>query len=174
MRAWRLHFWVPSLALWCKRQFWWQCGSPLPCGSRLWVGAASCFSVATLSSSSATETMKTVPQVCSERHSCRPTLAPASPSFLWLCCCCSVTSSSPTLWDPMDCSTPGLPVCHCLPEFAQVHVHCIGETIQPSYPLSPFSPSAINLSQHQGLFQWVSCLFYKHPIPSIYLVILFF
>ena len=58
----------------------------------------------------------------------------------------------------MDCSTPGLPVPHHLLEFAQVHVHCIGDTIQPSQPLSPFSLSNFNLSQHQGLFQWVSSL----------------
>ena len=54
----------------------------------------------------------------------------------------------------MDCSTPGLPVPHHLLEFAQVHVHCIGDAIQLSHPLVPSSPSAFNLSQHQGLFQW--------------------
>jgi len=59
----------------------------------------------------------------------------------------------PTLCDPMDCSFPGLLVLHHLPEFAQVHVHCIGDTIQPSYPLMPCSPSALNLSQCQRLFQ---------------------
>ena len=56
---------------------------------------------------------------------------------------------------PMDCSTPGLPVHHQLPEFTQTHVHWVGDAIQPSYPLSSPSP-ALNLSQHQGLFQWVS------------------
>ena len=55
------------------------------------------------------------------------------------------------LCDPMDCSMPGLPVPHHLPEFAQVHVHCIGDTIQPSHPLTP--SSALSLSQHQRLFQ---------------------
>ena len=55
------------------------------------------------------------------------------------------------LCEPMDCSTPGLPVPHYLPEFAQVHVHCLSDAIQPSYPLTP--SSALNLSQHQGLFQ---------------------
>ena len=54
----------------------------------------------------------------------------------------------------MDCSTPGLPVPHHLLEFAQVHVHCIGDAIQLSHPLVPSSPSAFSLSQHQGLFQW--------------------
>ena len=66
---------------------------------------------------------------------------------------CSVTKSCPTLHNPMDCSTPSLPVPHRLLEFAQVHVHCIGDAIQPSHPLSPSSPSAFNLSQHEGLFQ---------------------
>ena len=74
------------------------------------------------------------------------------------CCCCSVAQSCPTLCDSMDCSMPGLPVPHHLLEFAQVHVHCIGDPIQPSHPLMLPSPSALNLSQHQGLFQWVSRL----------------
>ena len=65
--------------------------------------------------------------------------------------CCSVTQSFPTLCKPMDCST-GFPVLHYLPEFVQTHVHWVSEAIQPSHPLSPPSP-ALNLSQHQGLFQ---------------------
>ena len=69
-----------------------------------------------------------------------------------ICCCCSVAKS---LYDPMDCSTPGSPVLHYLPEFVQIHVHWVGDAIQPSHPLSSPSPSALNLSQHQGLFQWV-------------------
>ena len=59
------------------------------------------------------------------------------------CFCCSVTQSCPILCDPMDCSTPGLPVPHHLLEFAQHHVHCIGDAVQPSHPLTPSSPSAI-------------------------------
>ena len=59
-------------------------------------------------------------------------------------------------WNPMDCSTPGLPVHHQLPELAQTHVHRVGDAIQPSHPLSSPSPPTFNLSQHQGLFQWVS------------------
>ena len=62
----------------------------------------------------------------------------------------------PTLFDPMDCSTPGLPVHHQLPAFTQTHVHRVGDAIQPSHPLSSPSPPAFNLSQHQGLFKWVS------------------
>ena len=53
----------------------------------------------------------------------------------------------------MDSNMPGLPVPHHLPEFAQVHVHCIDDAIQPSHPLTPSSPSALDLFQHQGLFQ---------------------
>ena len=68
----------------------------------------------------------------------------------------SVTQSCPILCDPMNCSTPGLPVHHQLPESTQTHVHCVGDAIQPSHPLlSPYSP-AINLSQRQALFKWVS------------------
>jgi len=70
-------------------------------------------------------------------------------------CCCSVAQSCPTLCDPMDCDTPGLPVHHHLPEFPQTHVHWVSDAIQPSYPLSFFSPPAFYISQHQGLFQWV-------------------
>ena len=72
------------------------------------------------------------------------------------CCCCSVAKSCLTLCDPMDCSMPGFPVLHHLLEFAQTHVHWVSDAIQPSRPLSCPSPPAFNLSQHQGLFQWVS------------------
>ena len=61
-----------------------------------------------------------------------------------------------TLCSPMDCSTPGLPIPHYLLEFTQTHVHRVGDALQPSHPLSPSSPPALSLSQHQGLFQWVS------------------
>ena len=64
---------------------------------------------------------------------------------------CSVAQSCPTLCDPMDYSMPGFPVIHYHPEFAQTHVHCISDAIQPSHPLSSPSPPAFNLSQHQGL-----------------------
>ena len=68
----------------------------------------------------------------------------------------SVAQSCPTLCNPMNCSTSGLPVYHQLPEFTQTHVHRVGDAIQPSHPLSSPSPPAFNLSQHQGGFQWVS------------------
>ena len=58
------------------------------------------------------------------------------------CCCCSVTQSCMTLFDPMDCSTPGFPVLHHLPEFAQSHVHQVSDAIQPSHLLSSPSPLA--------------------------------
>ena len=67
-----------------------------------------------------------------------------------------VCQPCPTLCDPMDCSTPGLPVYHQLPKFAQTHVHRVSDAIQPSHPLSSPSPPAFSLSQHQGLFQGVS------------------
>ena len=57
---------------------------------------------------------------------------------------------------PMDCSIPGLSVHHQLPEFTQTHIHWVGDAIQPSYLLSHPSPPVLNLSQHQGFFQWVS------------------
>ena len=65
----------------------------------------------------------------------------------------SVTQSCLTLCDPMNRSTPGLPVHHQLPEFTQTQVHRVGDAIQPSYPLLPTSPPATNPSQHQSLFQ---------------------
>ena len=68
----------------------------------------------------------------------------------------SVAQSCPTLCEPMNHSTPGLPVHHQLLESTRTHVHWVDDAIQASYPLSSPSPPALNLSQHQGLFQWVS------------------
>ena len=67
----------------------------------------------------------------------------------------SVAQSCPPLCDPMNRSTPGLPVHHQLPEFTQTLVHCVNDAIQPSHPLSSPSPPALNLSQHQGLFKLI-------------------
>ena len=61
----------------------------------------------------------------------------------------SVAQLDPTLYQPMDCSTPGFPVHHQVPEFTQTHVHWVGDAIQPSHPLSSPSPPAFNQSQHQ-------------------------
>ena len=69
-----------------------------------------------------------------------------------------------TLCDPMDCSTPGFPVHHQLPELTQTHVHWVGDATQPSNPLSVPSPPAFNLSQHQGVFQLVSSL---HQVAKV-------
>ena len=68
----------------------------------------------------------------------------------------SVSQPCPTLCEPMNHSTPGLPVHHQLSEFTLTHVHWVGDAIQPSHPLSSPSPPALNLSQHQDLFKWVS------------------
>ena len=76
----------------------------------------------------------------------------------------SVAQSCPTLCNPMNHSTPGLPVHHRLPEFTQTHVHWVGDAIQPSHPLSFPSPPAPNPSQHQGFFQWVNSL---HEVAKV-------
>jgi len=83
---------------------------------------------------------------------CTPDLLVTHDSFS------SVTLSCPILGDPINCSTSGLPVHHQLPEFTQTQVHWVGDAIQPSHPLSSPSPPAFNLSQYQGLFQWVGSL----------------
>ena len=75
----------------------------------------------------------------------------------------SVTQSCPTLCDPMNRSTPGLPVHHQLPEFTQTHMHQVGHAIQASHPLSSPSPPAPNPSQHQGLFQGVNSFGMRWP-----------
>ena len=77
----------------------------------------------------------------------------------------SVAQPCPTLCNPMDCSTPGLPVHHQLLEFTQTHVHWVGDAIQSSHPLPLPSPPTFNLSQHQGLFQWVSC---SHQVAKVW------
>ena len=76
----------------------------------------------------------------------------------------SVTQSCLTLCNPMDCSVPGFPVHHQLPECTQTHIYWVGDAIQPSHPQSSPSPPAFNLSQHQGLFTWVSS---SHQVAKI-------
>ena len=76
----------------------------------------------------------------------------------------SVAQSCPTLCNPMNCSTPGLPVHHQLPEFTQTHIHRVGDAIQLSHPLSSPSPPAPNPSQHQGLFQGVNS---SHEVAKV-------
>ena len=76
----------------------------------------------------------------------------------------SVTQLCLTLCDPMNSSTPGLPVHHHLPEFTQTHVHQVRDAIQPSHPLSSPSPPAPNPSQHHSLFQWVNS---SHEVAKV-------
>ena len=76
----------------------------------------------------------------------------------------SVAQSCPTLCDPTNRSTPGLPVHHQLPEFTQTHIHRVRDAIQPSHSLSSPSPPAPNPSQHQSLFQWVNS---SHEVAKV-------
>ena len=83
----------------------------------------------------------------------------------------SVAQPCLIFWNPIDCSTPGLPVHHQLSEFTQTHVHRVGDAIQPSHPLSPPSPPAPNPSQHQGLFKWVSS---SHEVAKVLVVTVYY
>ena len=105
---------------------------------------------------------------------CRLLCCFCSPLDLWIWCLLpfpnleslhftSVAQSCPTLCDPMNRSKPGLPVHHQLLESTQIHVHWLGDGIQPSHPLLSPSP-AFNLSQNQGLFQWVSS---SHQVAKV-------
>ena len=76
----------------------------------------------------------------------------------------SVTQLCLILCDPMNSSTPGLPVHHQLPEFTQTHIHRVSDAIQPSYLLLSPSPPAPNPSQHQSLFQWVNS---SHEVAKV-------
>ena len=77
-------------------------------------------------------------------------------TVLYPSCCCSVSKLCPALCNTMDCNTPASSGFHYLLELTQSHVHWVNYAIQPSHPLWSPSPPALNLSQHQGLFQWVS------------------
>ena len=91
-------------------------------------------------------------------------------TFMSFCLCIfniqfsSVTESCPTLCNPMNCNTPGFLAHHQLPEFTQTQVHWVSDAIQPSHPLSSPSPPSLNLSQHQGLFKWVSA---SHQVAKV-------
>ena len=90
---------------------------------------------------------------------------PGQCAIIWfLCCCCLVAKSCPTLCNLMDCSMPGFPAHHQLLELAQTYVHQISDAIQLSHPLSSPSPPAFNLSQHHGLFKWVSS---SHQVAEV-------
>ena len=79
-------------------------------------------------------------------------------------CCCLVAQSCSTIYDPVNCSMLGFSVLHHLLELAQTHVHWVSDAIQQSCPLSSPSPPAFNLSQHQGLFKWVSA---SHEVAKV-------
>ena len=79
-------------------------------------------------------------------------------------CCCSVLKLCPALCYPIDCSMLGFRVLYHLPEFAQTHVHWVNDAIQPSHPLSPPFPPALNLCQHQDLFQWTDA---SHQVAKV-------
>ena len=83
--------------------------------------------------------------------------------------CFSVANLCLTLCDTKDCCMPGLPVLHCLLEFAQTNIHCVDDAIQPSQTLFPPSPLALNLSQDQGLFQWVGSLHQETKVMELQL-----
>ena len=93
-----------------------------------------------------------------------PKASPQQPVFSRAVQLTSVAQSCPTFCSPLDCSTPGLPVYHQLLEPAQTQVYWVGGTIEPSHLLSSPSPPAFNLSQHQGLFQWVSS---SHQVAKV-------
>ena len=82
----------------------------------------------------------------------------------WICYCCSVAKLCLTACNLGNCRTSGCPVLHYLPEFAQTPLHWVDVAIQPPHPLSPTSP-ALNLSQHLGLYQWVS---FSHQVAKVW------
>ena len=99
--------------------------------------------------------------ICFSAHAVKVSLAGV---WIWRAQFISVAQSSPTLCDPMNYSTPCIPVHHQLPESTQTHVHWVGDAIQQSHPLSSPSPPALNLPQQQGLFKWVSSL---HQVAKV-------
>ena len=107
-------------------------------------------------------------RACSKSISGQPSSMAHHPTlhsqlFLTVLMLFSLPVISNSLW-PHGLKHAGFPVPHHLPKCAQVHVHCISNAIQPSHPLTPSSPSALNLSQHEGLFQWVGC---SHQMTKI-------
>ena len=104
------------------------------------------------------------PSSCPLSQWCHPTISSSVALIIAIIiandfCCCSVTKSCPTLGDAIMCTTPSFPVLHYLLEFAQTHVYWVSDAIQTPHPLSPPPPLALNLSQYQGLFHWVSSLY---------------
>ena len=114
------------------------------------------------SSKLANLTMNLLTQICSSKHTFFKYLHHDIVEYISQFS--SVAQACLTLCNPMNCSIPGLPVHHHLPEFTQTHIHPVHDANQPSHPLSCPSPPAFNLSQHQGLFQWVSSL---HQVAKV-------
>ena len=102
---------------------------------------------------------KTISYMCESGHNVFAYL-----SFSFLLKYVSVSKSCPTLCNPMDCSTPDSPVFYYLPESAQTHVYWVSDAVQPPHPLSPPSPFALSVSQHQGLFQWAGS---SHQVAKV-------
>ena len=104
--------------------------------------------------------------VCAKNNRMAEEISQRKNSLLVRLYCSAAESlqSCPTLCSPVDYSTPGLLVLHYVLELAQTHIHRVGEAIQPSHLLSPPSPPPLNLSQHQGLFQWVG---FSHQIAKV-------
>ena len=104
---------------------------------------------------------------CPGREVCCYSSEFVGPGLHWPLSVSSVVQSCPTLCHPMNRSTPGFPVHHQLPQFTHTHVHRVDDAIQPSHPLPSPSPPALDLSQHQGLFQWVSSSHQVAPLDLI-------
>ena len=96
------------------------------------------------------------------------------PVVVYGCASAKSLQLCPTLCDPMNRSTPGLPVHHQLPEITQTLVYRVGDAIQPSHPLLAPSPPTLNLSQHQGLFQWVCSSYHLAKVLELQLQHQFF
>ena len=98
--------------------------------------------------------------LCGKHHECGRHFSKWNHSrVIW---CCSIVQQCLTLCDRMDCSTPGFPVLHHLPDFAQIHIHWVSDTIQPSHPLLPFSPPALKLPSIR-VFSTESALHIRWP-----------
>ena len=148
-----------ALALPASSTFSTECLSPGPGAPPAWCVPSPCSDTSSsLDGHRRDPSSPTTPGICSadpcHALSLHPSLLANCPSF-WPGCSPGrqvVIQSCPTPCDPMDCSTPGLPILHYHPELAQTHVHRVGDAIQPSHPLSP-SPPTFTLSQYQGLLQ---------------------
>ena len=160
-----IYFWMYILILAAQQQIISKCHicSSSCSGSKLWSQTSFlsfCHSQHLIHQNLSSLQSKYMQSLCTSLH---PHLL-QTPAVLSSFQFSSVTQSCPILCNPMECSMPGFPVLHQLPEPTQTHVHSVGNTIQPSHPLSFPSPPTFNLSQHQSLFQWVSS---SHHVPKV-------